>query len=130
MKSKPRSTHPYPWLVEPLEEYPTFVDKNMFSCRASYLEGRLVLVCASGDEPWNGVLVPTSREHHPSLQKEFSFLKPHPILGKWLYISQTHEAFEEVTSKIVSKIKNGDLRMGVESKPKKSKIGPPLRKLR
>lgn len=109
------------WLLEPLEEEPGFFQRRMFGCEAAYLEGRMILVLADSEEPWNGLMVCTSREHHESLQRQFPALVPHEILGKWLYISQTHDDFESVAGRLVDLAKRRDGRIGIESKPKKPK---------
>jgi len=76
--------------------------------------GRLVLVLAVKKEPWNGVLVCTSREFHSALIDECSGLRPHPVLGKWLYLAQSHDSFEEMAQQLVRQIANRDPRIGVE----------------
>lgn len=115
----PRKPHPFQWIVESLESDPTFVDRSMFGCRATYYYGLLVLVCSAQDEPWNGIMVPVEREHHASVLADFSVLQPHPVLGKWLYLSQTHPEFEAVSLRVVERIILRDPRFGVEPKPKK-----------
>ena len=63
--------HPLRWVVEPLQDEPSYLEKAMFGCRGCYLHGRLVLVLASrGKEPWKGLLVPTEKKHHGALQVE------------------------------------------------------------
>lgn len=109
------------WIFEPLEDRTDFLQKKMFGCEACYLGHRLALVLADSDEPWNGLLIPTEREFHLSIQTEFRELFPHPVLRKWLYLSQSSPCFEEISSSIVRYIKSGDLRFGVDPKPKKSK---------
>ena len=121
MKPRIRKPHPFPWIIESLEEDASFEDRSMFGCRATYFRGQLVLVCADQEEPWNGLLLVTSREHHLALQAEFPSLTPHAVLGKWLYISQGHPDFEEIAPAIVSHIKKGDERIGIEPKPRKQK---------
>jgi hypothetical protein len=113
--------HPLEWLLEPLESQPGYVRRKMFGCEAVYLNELLTLVLADGDEPWNGLLVATSREQHSALQKEWRKLKPHPVLGKWLYISQNDSAFEKTATAIVARVRRGDARIGVEPRPKKPK---------
>ena len=83
-----------------------------------------MLVLAAKDEPWNGLLVCTSREHHASLMEEVPVLHPHSVLGKWLYVSQAHQDFEDAVDKITKFVLRADERLGVESKPR------PLRELR
>jgi hypothetical protein len=111
------------WVFEPLEARSDFLQKKMFGCQAGYLNDRLVLVLADSEDPWNGVLIPTEREFHASLQKEFLHLKPHPVLGKWLYLPQNTLEFEEIAAKIVEYIQASDPRFGVDPKPKKAKKG-------
>jgi hypothetical protein len=41
------------------------------------------------------------------------------VLGKWLYISQSHAAFEDVVEAIVALVLARDPRIGVEPKPRK-----------
>lgn len=109
-----RTIHPYAWLWEPLEEEPTFVLRAMFGAKAVYLGGRLVLCFDAGEEPWHGVLVCTAREQHESLVREFPNLKPHAILPKWLYLSDSDPAFESTAQRLVECARQRDLRIGVE----------------
>ena len=116
-----KKIHSLQWIFEPLESRPEFHQKKMFGCQAGYMYERLVLVLADGDEPWNGLLIPTEREFHSSLQKEFPNLIPHPVLGKWLYSSQGSSDFEEIAMILVNHVKTEDPRLGVNPKPKKPK---------
>lgn len=119
LRTKPRRDHPLQWVVEPLAEEPSFIEKAMFGCKGCYLHGRLVLVLAArGKEPWNGLLVPTERRHHPSLRRDHKSLAIHPVLKKWLYLPESNEEFEESARAIVDSILANDLRIGVESKGK------------
>lgn len=117
LKLKPR--HPLEWLLEPLEEHPGYLRKKMFGCESAYINGRLTVVLAAGDEPWNGILVPTNREYHSALQKLHTGLKPHPVLGKWLYLSQSDPNFEEIAIAIIERVLHEDPLIGVEPKPRK-----------
>lgn len=90
----------------------------MFGCDAAYMDGLLCLVAADRGAPWNGLLVCTSREQHAALIQDMPALRPHPILGKWLYIPQDHEAFETVAAKMVALVLARDQRLGVEPKPR------------
>jgi hypothetical protein len=116
LKSKVRQNHVLQWVVEPLETEPSFLQKHMFGCQGIYLFGRLVFVLAARAKPWNGLLVCTSHEFHSSLIHEYPCLRPHPVLGKWLYLPQTHNAFEENASKLVLLSLENDSRIGVESR--------------
>lgn len=113
--------HPLGWLFEPLEDNPGFVRKKLFGCEAAYLNGRLMLVLAAGEEPWNGILVPTAKENHAALQAQWKGLKAHTVLGKWLYLSQKHAAFEQVATAIVEQIRMRTPLIGVDPKPRKRK---------
>ncbi len=116
-----KKIHALQWVFEPLEANAQFVQKKMFGCQSGYLNDRLVLVLADSDEPWNGILIPTERANHlslMSLNEAFQELSPHPVLGKWLYLSQGSRLFEEVAGKVVAMILAGDQRIGVEPKPK------------
>lgn len=101
------------WVFEPLEERTDYNQKKMFGCEAAYLGDRLVLVVADGKEPWNGILLPTERDCHEDLMSLFTHLRPHEVLGKWLYLSQTDPTFEETALEIVSRIDAEDPRFGV-----------------
>ena len=122
LKPKAGSSHPLQWVIEPLEEEPSYIAKAMFGCRGCYLFGRLVLVLASrGREPWTGLLLPTEKKHHASLRREHHGLVTHPILKKWLYLPESNDEFEERASALVESILTNDSRIGVEPKAKSSK---------
>jgi hypothetical protein len=95
-------------------EEPSYLDKPMFGCRAVYLHGRLMLALASGEEPWNGLLIPTGYQFHNAIQQEFKDVVQHSILKKWLYLPEDTEDFETVASDIVEAIRINDERFGVE----------------
>ena len=109
------------WLLEPLEDKPDYIEKPMFGCIAAYVHGMLVAVIADREEPWNGLLVPTSREHHESLINDFPALSPHPVLGKWLFLASGNEDFEESASSLIEAMSHGDPRLGVEPREKKKR---------
>ncbi len=118
-KSKPE--HPLQWLVEPLAGEPTFELKAWFGGRTVTLHGRHHLVLTAQDEPWQGVLVCTSHEHHASLRAEIGALVPHPILGKWLYLSEAVETFERDARRLVHCVQQRDPRLGILPSPKKKR---------
>lgn len=105
----------------------------MFGCLAAYVQGRMVMVLAEdpGEKSyrgksypfdlWDGILIPTEREFHASLRKEFPGLLPHPVLGKWLYLPARHEDFESAARDIARLIARGDKRLGIEPKIKLAK---------
>jgi hypothetical protein len=114
-----RRVHPLQWIWAPLEEDPTFVLRSMFGAKAVYVRGRLVLAFCAGDEPWNGVLIATERSHHESLRQEVGEFTAHPVLGKWLYLSQDAVAFESSAQRLVRLVQSRDPRIGVLPKPRR-----------
>jgi hypothetical protein len=124
----PRPPHPLLWIVDPLRDNPSYLDKPMFGGRAVHFDGRFVLYLSWKDEPWRGVLVPTEWEHQPALIAEFPALAPHPILPKWLYLSEASPSFEADAARLVALIRRLDPRIGVlpgakARKPAKAKAG-------
>jgi hypothetical protein len=93
----------------------------MFGCQAIYLHGRLMLALSSGEEPWNGLLIPTDHQFHDAIQKEFQNVVQHSVLKKWLYLSEATEDFETVAQDIFEAIRMNDQRFGVEPKERKNK---------
>jgi hypothetical protein len=118
-RARIRTIHPYAWLWEPLEAEASFVVRAMFGTRAVYLDSRLMLCFSAQQEPWRGVLVCTERAHHVALLAEFPSLVPHPILPKWLYLSETADDFESVAVRLVTLAKRRDARIGIIPKRKK-----------
>ncbi len=111
--------HPYAWLWEPLEADPAFVLRPMFGGKAAYLDDKLQLYFTAKEEPWRGVLACTDRAHHSALLAEFSDLAPHPILPKWLYLSETADSFEKTAERLVALVCHRDPRLGVASQTRK-----------
>jgi hypothetical protein len=109
------------WILDAFERDPTFVRKRMFSMDAAYIDGRLCITAGDHKEPWNGMLVCTSQDHHASLIEEMPALQVHPVIRKWLYISQAHAEFETVVERVVSIALARDPRVGVEPQPKRSR---------
>src|SRR5271157_6371525 len=89
------------WLLESIMEEPSYLEKPMFGCLAVYLHGRMVLLLAEGEEPWNGLLIPTDYEFHGDILKEFKDVVQHSVLKKWLYLPENTEDFETIASNIV-----------------------------
>jgi hypothetical protein len=125
---KKAKDHPLLWVVESLLEEPSYITKPMFGCLGIYLYGRLMLVLASGEEPWNGLLIPTEYQFHDVIVKEFSDVVQHAVLKKWLYLPEATEDFEAIASDIVEAVRMNDQRFGVEPQervsPKKKKLIP------
>jgi hypothetical protein len=114
MKQKPKN--PLLFIFEPLEDVPGFFVRKLFSFDAAHIGSKLYLAVAGGEEPWNGLLVATARQHHASLLADFPQIAPHQVLGKWLYISQNHAEFESVALDLAALARRRDPRLGVESK--------------
>ena len=116
MKPRIKQKNPLLWVFESLEDDPRFVLRKLFSFDAAYLDGRLYLAVSGGEEPWNGLLVCTSREHHAAIRDQFPQLVSHKVLGKWLYLSQSHPEFESMAVDLAAMARKRDARLGVESK--------------
>lgn len=119
-----RAEHPLAWLIEPLLDESTFALKAWFGGRTVSLGGQHRLVLMTQGEPWQGVLVCTSHAHHPSLLAEFSSLVQHPVLGKWLYLSEAVPTFERDARRLVQLALARDPRIGIlpatrRTRPKK-----------
>lgn len=113
------------WIVDPLEQDANYMHRRMFGADAAYLDGFLYLVVADREDPWSGLLVCTSKDRHAALTAEIPSLQPHPVLGKWLYLPQTDEAFETTAARIAALALARDPRMGVAPRPKTpSRKGP------
>lgn len=121
-KTRTKSAHPLQWVVEPIEEEPSFIAKAMFGCQGCYLFGRLVLVLAARGGPWMGLLIPTDKKHHPSLRREHPGLVSHAVLKKWLYLPESTDDFEERARTLVESILANDPRLGVEPASSSAKV--------
>jgi hypothetical protein len=106
------------WIFDAFEREPNYVRKLMFGCDAAYIDGLLCLIAADRGEPWSGVLVCASKDRHAALIDAIPALRPHPVLGKWLYISQADPAFETVVEELTALVLARDPRVGVEPKPR------------
>ena len=115
-KLKIKAKNPLLWIFEPLEDDQRYFMRKLFSFDAAHLDNRLYLAVSAGKEPWNGLLVCTAREHHASLLAQFPQLVSHEVLGKWLYLSQSHAEFESVAMELANLARRRDSRLGVESK--------------
>jgi hypothetical protein len=113
-----KKEYPLRWVVESLEEERSYMEKSMFGCLAVYLHGRLSLLLSSGEEPWNGLLIPTDHQFHASIRQEYQNVIQHPVLKKWLYLPEASEDFESDAQEIVEAIRMNDPRFGVEPKEK------------
>ncbi len=112
------------WILDPIERDAGYLHRKMFGCDAAYLDGALYLVVADREEPFSGVLVCSSQDRHAALLAELPSLLPHPVLGKWLYLPQTDEAFESVAARLVELALARDPRIGVVPKPRARRRKP------
>jgi len=120
-RARVQFVHPYAEFWLPLEGEASFVLRSMFGTKAAYLDGKLMLGFTAKEEPWRGILVGTAREHHVSLLAAIPSLRPHPILGKWLYLPEAAEDFEAVAELLVRLVRGRDSRIGVDPQIKKRK---------
>jgi len=93
--------------------------RAMFGTKAVYLDGKLMFCFATKDEPWRGVLVATDRPQHAALMAEMPVLAPHPILPKWLYLSEAVESFDRHAENLIRLARRRDARLGVVPSTKK-----------
>lgn len=117
-----RPEHPLQWVAEPLLDEPTFVLKSWFGGRMITHHGLHCLFLGASGEPWQGVLVCTFHEHQASLRAEFPALVQHPVLGKWLYLSEASETFERDAKRLVQLVKACDPRIGIPPSNKQRKV--------
>jgi len=126
-RERARPAHPLRWIVEPLMDDPTYLEKAMFGSRGVYVRGQMVFVLSAGDDPdWAGVLVATDETRHAALQREFPALVRHGMLRKWLFLPIAEEHFEDTAIALVARVQHGDPRIGVTPRPRKprAKKGP------
>jgi hypothetical protein len=113
--------HRYGDLVDVIADEESFATRAMFGCLGCYVHGRLVLVLAAGERPWDGVLVPTAREQHAALRTMLPALRAHPVLGKWLYLAASTERFETDAGTLAALARANDDRIGVEPTPRRTR---------
>ena len=116
--------HPHAWLWETVEHEPSFVLRSMFGAKAVYLHGMMMLGCCARTEPWRGVLICTDRTRHAALINDFPSLVPHPVLPKWLYLSESAADFETTATKLIRLARQRDPRIGIVPQIKKRKTRP------
>ncbi len=116
-----KKEQPLRWVIEPLTDLPSYIEKSMFGCLACYVHGRLALLLSSGAEPWNGLLIPTDHQFHESILTDYRDVVQHPVLKKWLYLRESSEGFESDAQDIIEAIRMNDPRFGVEPTEKVAK---------
>src|SRR5690242_427443 len=96
------------WILERLQDHPSFFTKRMFGGLAVYLLGRQMMVLVeptmTGRWTWHGVLICTEYEHQSQIVSEFPQLAPHDVLKKWLYIDSRHDEFERAIERVADAI--------------------------
>ena len=119
------------WVEDLLPE--GILRKPMFGGFAYYLEDRLVLVLFENlndrahqgklyeFEIWFGCLFPAERKDHAELLRRYPFLRPHPVLGKWLYLPSETEDFETHVEQILAQIRARSPLFGVVPPTKKKR---------
>ncbi len=107
------------WILDAFERDSSFIHKRMFGSDAAYIDGLLCVIAADREKPWNGLLVCTSQDRHAALVEEMPALRPHPVLGKWLYVPQDDPAFETIVEQVTALVLERDPRIGVEPKPRR-----------
>ena len=120
-----KSINRHLWLIEPLADDPTLLVRPMFGGKAVYLRGKFILFLADKAKPWRGVLVPTERDHQPSLIADLPSLSPHPVLPKWLYLPEADDSFEADAQWLVARAAQNDERIGIIPTPKKRRRPSP-----
>lgn len=116
-----RPPHPLEWLADPLRDDPGLELKSWFGGRSLMLDGQHRLYLTTQGEPWQGVLVCTDHQHHPSLRCDVPSLCPHPVLKKWLYLPESTDTFERDARRLVDLARARDPRIGVLPRPKKKR---------
>jgi len=100
------------------------VVKPMFGMHYIYFNKKIVLLLRKANKNLNlnGIWVPSSKEHHQSLQIEIPALTDF-ILDTgdthdsgWRFLSQDHEDFETSAIKLCELIAHNDKRIGKETK--------------
>jgi len=119
-----KAIHPHAWLWEIVEHEPSFVLRSMFGAKAVYLHGMMMLCCCARTEPWRGILICTDQTRHAALINEFPSLVPHPVLPKWVYLSESVADFETTATKLIRLARQCDPRIGIVPQIKKRKIRP------
>ena len=105
------------WIFEAFAAHRSFFTKRMFGGLAAYLHDRQMLVLVeptkTGRWRWHGVLICTGHDRHASIREDFPALRPHRVLGKWLYIDSTHGDFASTMEAVAGRIARNDERFGI-----------------
>ena len=119
------------WILQVLEEHPSFFTKRMFGGLAVYMFGRMMMVLVqptmTGRWNWHGVLICTEHAHQLAIIEEFPRLAPHEVLRKWLYIDSRNDDFESTMDRVTEAIARNDKRFGIRPQPKKERARSRIR---
>lgn len=117
---------PYEFLLEELISLEPTV-KAFFGAHGIYRQETVLFILRKKEEhpEDNGIWLATSKDHHPSLKKEFPALRNIHLLGtdtNWLNLPEESDCFEEDAMKIARLVLKNDSRIGrLPSKKKKKK---------
>jgi len=115
--AKPRKSVPHPFVLEALADLSPRT-RSMFGCLAVYVGEKIVLILRDkpGRDADNGVWLATTKEHHPSLQREFPNMRSIRVLGKkitgWQILPADAPDFEEKALHACELVAAGDPRIG------------------
>jgi len=90
----------------------------MFGCLAIYVGDKIVLILREKRDQTadNGVWLATTKEHHPSLRREFPNMRSIQVLGKkvtgWQVLPADAQDFEEAALHACDLVLAGDPRIG------------------
>jgi hypothetical protein len=107
-------------------DQPDFFCKKMFGGLACYYRGLMVACLMEGDYDdvtwkkkrysfplWRGILIPTDFTYQETLMADLKGTKPHPVLGKWLYLPLESDDYEETAKRYIALLTKGDVRIGI-----------------
>jgi hypothetical protein len=93
--------------------------RRLFSCLAVYVQGNIVLALRDKRDETaddDGVWLPTTVEHHESLQRDFPCMRSIRVLGKkvtgWQLLPADASDFEEAALRACEFVVAGDPRIG------------------
>src|SRR5690606_41496916 len=115
-KKPARRSNSLAWVFDRLEHDPGYARSRMFGCETAYMDGMLCLAVSDRGDPSSGLLACTYHQHHAALIGEMPALRPHKVLGKWLYVPQDDPAFEDTAQRLAELVLARDPRVGVEPK--------------
>jgi hypothetical protein len=115
--AKHRKLVPYEFVLEALSPLP-IETRSMFGCLAVYLGDKIVLMLREKQKQKedNGVWLATTKEHHPSLRREFPHMRSIQLLGKevtgWQVLPADAPDFESTAVRACELIFARDPRIG------------------